>query len=79
MKTDIVKINHAMRNIRALVSKLSYTKRRSDMVASKQFSNGFRNEQTITRTNPSTIGNGTKLLLGVAVIAAAVYLYKNKK
>lgn len=67
-----------MRNMRALVSKLSYTKRRSDMITSRQFpSNIDRNEQTKRQTNDKSIGTGTILVIG-AVAAGAIYWYKFK-
>ena len=72
LKTDIIKINHVMRDIRTLVSKLSDTKRKSDMVISRQSFMPDRNEQTLTMTKP--IGNAVAAARVIGIVAAVAAL-----
>lgn len=72
MKTDIIKINHVMRDIRTLVAKLSDTKRKSDMVISRQSYMPDRNEQTLKMTRPNDNAVFAARAIGVLAAVAAL-------
>lgn len=61
-----------MRNIRTLVSKLSDTKRKSDMVISRQSFIPERNGQTLRIARPRNTGFVDGRLIVVAILSAAL-------